>query len=645
MKNFRYSEVSEFCKKHWQDEVSNTFRIADLALENKFLFNLPWDMERTETIVDFGDKIDWRRIENKDNEFLFQLNRHRFLISLGQAYQLSGAEKYAEGFARIMSDWISNVPPVPHGNNPWRSLEVGIRGEHWTQAMRYVEDSTAITEELKSAYAETLKIHADALRKTHNGFHKASNWGTIQDCGLLAIAAELGLESDIELAVTRLLEQTELQIMTDGTHWEQSCTYHNEILLRLLNAVRVLESCGKTVPAKLIAKISKMADVNIAWIKPDFRQPLFGDSDNNELYDLFAQAALVLNRPELKSYASAVLDYESAWLFGANGIKNFDEMPTLPIEIKSAFLENSGSYILRTGEPNSVNYLCMHNGYTGGGHAHADKLHFDLSLAGEDVLVDAGRYTYVMNSARKYFKGASAHNTTTVGNRGFLNMRGWGFWDSALSVPYPVFDEEECALIGGAHLGYRYKLGGMFTERQILLIKPDIYVVIDGFRTNCPHRYRQYFHFHPNGTVKLENNVATFVGEKTTAKIHMITHNAKVKAIPSEFSPHYNFKVKNQAVKVKFRGWNDRFGLTVIYGGSTETFQEYTVKRAEVYAVRGNIKMPRFWAEGIVIKTPKEEYTICIAHKELKTALSCNNQIATGRITVFRGEERIFNDW
>lgn len=645
MENLRYWKVSEFCKKNWQKEVNNTFYIADLALENKFVFNLPWDMERTKKIVDFGGEINWRHIENKDNEFLFQLNRHRFLICLGQAYQMSGEEKYAEGFARILSDWIKRVPPVPHGNNPWRSLEVGIRGEYWTQAMCYVEDSAAITKELKTAYVETLKVHADVLRKTHNGFHKASNWGIIQDCGLLAIGAELGIESDIELAVARLCEQTELQIMTDGSHWEQSCTYHNEILLRLLNAVRMLEACGKTPPAKLIDKMSKMADVNKAWIKPDFRQPLFGDSDNNELYDLFAQAALVLNRPDLKSYGSAVLDYESAWLFKEEGIKKYDQMPTAPLEINSAFLKNSGSSILRTGEANSVHYLCMHNGYTGGGHAHADKLHFDLSLAGEDVLVDAGRYTYVMNAARKYFKSAKAHNTTTVGNRGFLNMRGWGFWDSALSIPYSVLDEEKCALIGGAHLGYRNKLGGVFTERQILLIKPNLYVVIDGFRTNCPHSYRQYFHFHPNGTVKLDKNGATFVGKNTTAKVHMMTDKAKVKSIPSEFSPHYNYKVKNQAVKVKFRGWNDRFGLTVIYGERSEAFKEYRVERAQVYALRGNVKLPSFLAEGIIIKTPKDEYTICIAHRELKTALSCNGKIATGRLTVFCGEERIFNHW
>ena len=43
-------------------------------------------MERTENEVDFGEKIDWYYKLNGDEEFMFQLNRHGYLIQLGQAY-------------------------------------------------------------------------------------------------------------------------------------------------------------------------------------------------------------------------------------------------------------------------------------------------------------------------------------------------------------------------------------------------------------------------------------------------------------------------------------------------------------------------------------------------------------------------------
>lgn len=640
-----YSKVVEYCKENWQSDVENTLYIADLAIENKFLFNSAWDMERTVSVVDFGDQIDWWRIMNGDNEFLFQLNRHRFLISLGQAYQLSGDEKYAECFARILNDWITRVKLQPHGNNPWRSLEVGIRGEYWTQAMAYVQYSPAITTELKNEYKKSLVTHADVLCKTHSAFHKGSNWGIIQDCGLLCIGVEINNDEYIELAVTRLVEETRMQVMADGVHWEQSCTYHNEILLRLLNAIRILKSNGRIAHDNLIDTVNKMMDVNIAWIKPDGRQPLFGDSDNNFLYDLFAQAALLLNREDLKSYAGEILDYESAWLFGSDGIEKFASLKAEPIAITSALLEDSGNYILRHADNGKVNYLGMHNGYTGAGHAHADKLHIDLSIANEDILVDAGRYTYVINGTRKKFKSAKAHNTTTVGNKSFLNMRGWGYWDSALAVQYPVLKSDECVLIGGAHLGYQRLFGGVYVERQVLFIKPNIYILIDGFRTNFPHSYQQYFHFNPDGEVSISGNEVLYKGKKAVAKVCMLTSGLRIKEILSEISPHYNYKVKNQAVKSSFRGLTNRFGLTVIYGDNKEKFSEYKVERAQATLALKKMKLPTNFAEGIVIKTLYDEYTVCIAHKELKTPFICNGKMATGRIMVYKGDELIFKRW
>ena len=99
-------------------------------------------------------------------------------------------------------------------------------------------------------------------------------------------------------------------------------------------------------------------------------------------------------------------------------------MQAVPPAYTDVMLEDSGTYILRSGWSENDDYLCMHNGYTGGGHAHADKLHFDLMLGGRDVLVDAGRYTYMAGKTRTALKGASGHNTTLVGRKGFMKMSG-----------------------------------------------------------------------------------------------------------------------------------------------------------------------------------------------------------------------------
>ena len=53
-------------------------------------------------------------------------------------------------------------------------------------------------------------------------------------------------------------------------------------------------------------------------------------------------------------------------------------------------------------------------GTLGAGHGHSDQLHVDLYARGEDILTDAGRYTYVNKPERFEFKNSSAHNTVTV---------------------------------------------------------------------------------------------------------------------------------------------------------------------------------------------------------------------------------------
>ena len=94
MANKELQSIAEFCRDNWSDYCDFTIKTADRVCENRFLFDFPRDMERTESTVDFGKKIDWYYKLNGDEEFMFQLNRHGYLIQLGQAYYLTGDEKY-----------------------------------------------------------------------------------------------------------------------------------------------------------------------------------------------------------------------------------------------------------------------------------------------------------------------------------------------------------------------------------------------------------------------------------------------------------------------------------------------------------------------------------------------------------------------
>ena len=89
---------SGYCRQYWPEECAHILRIADDAVAQRFLFDLPWDMEQTVKAVTFEGKIDWRHMPEGDPEFIYQFNRHRYWICLGQAYALTGDGKYARCF-------------------------------------------------------------------------------------------------------------------------------------------------------------------------------------------------------------------------------------------------------------------------------------------------------------------------------------------------------------------------------------------------------------------------------------------------------------------------------------------------------------------------------------------------------------------
>ena len=198
-------------------------------------------------------------------------------------------------------------------------------------------------------------------------------------------------------------------------------------------------------------------------------------------------------------------------------------------------------------------------------------------------------------------------------------------------------------MIGGAHLGYLKTFGATVAERRILRIGSGVYLILDCFRSRVPHRYEQYFHFAPGGHVTLSGNTATFTDGAVTAKMHFFAKGLSVQKIPSEYSPCYNSKTPNDALRTRFSGGRDAQAITVIYGGETEPFGAFDVRSADVTEVDSGRKARR--AQGVVIRTPEHVYTVCAAYEERTRPYVCNGITATGIISVFRDGERIFTKW
>ena len=303
--NDHLEEVAGDCGRYFPGGKEACLEQADRILKNSFVFQEHWEMERTHEAVVFGDKIEWDAVPFGDPEWLYALNRHTCFLILGKAWRYRCGEKdeagrskaleYGKKFVALLEDWLENAPLAPESRNgTWRSLEAGIRVEFWLKSMALFDNCPLFTEEIRERMEVCLREHAEYLLEVNLPFHRLSNWGILQNHGLLLLGLYFGENGWIQEAGRRLDEESHLQVFRDGTQWEQSPMYHGEVLYCLLDSLLHLKRFDRPAPRRLWEKVRKMVYALAAWCKPDGHMPCHGDSDDIDARDLIAEGAVLL---------------------------------------------------------------------------------------------------------------------------------------------------------------------------------------------------------------------------------------------------------------------------------------------------------------------------------------------------------------
>ncbi len=578
------SRCGALCQKYWPADCRHRIQIAEDALKQRFLFDLPWDMEQTAEAVVFSGPIDWQYMPKGDPEFIYQFNRHRYWICLGQAWAMTGEERYAACFRAQLLSWLEENPiDEPHKGTTWRTIEAGIRGENWVKAMELFEGWPGLDETLRERFAQGLLLHGEFLMAHQPPFSDKSNWGVLESHGLFDIGAYLKQrtrfteqgEHYLKEAVIRLERELNIQRMADGVHWEQSPMYHNEVLRCVLEVLRMAERIDRPLPSCLREHARAMAYADLAWMKPDGTQPCFGDSDQTELYDVLLPAAWLLKDRCLRAACRGPMDFESIWDFGSEAALAFERWETTDagrneLEQRSfAALEESGHYILRSGWEKEGSYLHFACGSLGGGHGHFDKLHVDLVIGGEDVLVDSGRYTYVDGVLRRGLKASAAHNVPILDGKEYARCTGsWNAVDGAAAFGNAWCRKGIFTLLQGGHLGYL--TDGVLVSRRILAIGTDLFVLLDRFegrtRDAGSHLCSQRFHFNPAGRVIQTSHGFSYQGKNAEADFLVLTPGAQFRESQAPVSFHYNQLTEGSCVSVEASGELPLTMITIIAG-------------------------------------------------------------------------------
>jgi hypothetical protein len=488
--------------------------------------------------LSFGDPVDWhldpvsgRRAplvhwsrldpldpaEVGDSKVVWELNRHQWMVSLGQAYRLTEDERYAETFVKYLRDWMQTNPPGM-GINWASSLEVALRLISWCWALFLFKRSKALSPELFLCLGEGIGTHASHVEKYLSYYFAPNTHLTGEALGLFyagVVFPELRPDGRWrELGARILVDQLQRQVLPDGVYFEQSTCYQRytvEIYLHFL----ILAACNDiAVPTTVQERVQRLLDFLLAIRLPDGALPQIGDADGGWLLPLtpraaddarnvFAIGAALFGRSDY-AWAAGGLAPETIWLLGPTGVKASAALCPAPPETAPSRLFSCGGYaVMRSGWEPDAHQLIFDVGPLGcplsGGHGHADLLSIQCSAFGEPYLVDAGTYGYTEDQTwRNFFRSTAAHSTIRVDGIEQATPAGPFKWQSRPCARLRRWLSTEALDSADAeHDAYRTLPDPVVHRRRVLFVKPRYWVVVDDLDGAADHGAEVRFQFAP----------------------------------------------------------------------------------------------------------------------------------------------------
>jgi len=435
-------EITSVIREHFPDALSKVTAEADKLC--KHIFNLLGSGD-----VNLGEKIDWHcdfkvgyrwnpkkyykeirpAYGKADIKVPWELSRFQHAAFLGQAYWLTGDDKYALEFVRQIDDWIDRNPPK-FGVNWACTMDVAIRVANWILGFYFFKDSKALTDEFLIKFLKSLLIHGRHIMSNLENKGITTNHYLSDLVGLIYLGIAFPEFKEArqwrEFGIKELVNEINKQVYDDGMDFEASTCYHRLALELFFYPALLCRLNGIDLPKSFINKLKKMFDFVLYVLKPNGRMPQIGDNDNGRLHVLGKRE--ILDMTYLLTYAFLYFNDsiykvdefgfapEALWLFGPNAYESWSKLPGRSVEkLESRAFPDGGIYVMRHKKDYMV-ISCGPNGQGGrGGHAHNDKLSFELWVDGEDIIVDPGTYVYTADPEwRNRFRSTEYHNTIMI---------------------------------------------------------------------------------------------------------------------------------------------------------------------------------------------------------------------------------------
>ncbi len=420
---------------------------------------------------------------------------------------------------KLMDRWVGQNPPGK--GDGWEPYPVSRRIVNW---VKWAARGNTLSAQCCRSLAVQARWLTDRLEYHLLGNHLLANGKAMIHAGLCfdGVEAERWYQRGIAIVERQIREQ----VLPDGGHFELSTMYHAAVLEDLLDLVNLHCAYNREPPTDWIESIERMQHWLQVMSHPDGDIAFFND----------AAFGVTPTSAALVAYAIRL------------GLP-----PTKIMQEAISVLAASGYVRCATGPV----YLVCDCGAVGPdhlpGHAHADTLSFELSLAGQRVFVNSGTSLYGDDAERQRQRSTAAHNTVVVDGHdssevwaGFRVARRARARLQAATSTLP-------AIVTASHDGYRRLPGRNEHSRQWTVDRQ--FLRIDDTISGQFRVADAYFYLHPKIEARLLDSRDVLLAWESGLSVRVAFDGASdVTVQSSTWHPRFGVTVANQCIRARISG-------------------------------------------------------------------------------------------
>jgi Heparinase II/III N-terminus/Heparinase II/III-like protein len=502
---------------------------------------------------DFHADVQLFRGDGSDARVLWEVNRLSHLITLARAYAVTNDERYAFEIFRELATWREQNP-TGRGANWACAMEAALRAMNLLAVFELLRPSLQLNEETLQTLLQMFDQHGAHIRRNLEfSYISTSNHYLSDVVGLFWLGVMLpelkAAEEWREFGLRELLQEMDKQVLADGADSEASTGYHRLVLELFLYSFIIARANQIEIGERYWNKLRAMLSYVRAYLRPDGRAPLVGDTDSGQVLPfvrrsaddhayVLALGAALFKEPRFKP----VMPEEVLWVLGEEGVRAFQSLPEANEETGSQAFKDAGTYIMRDRD----HYLLFNasgNGLMGrGSHGHNDALSLEVSACGASFIIDPGTYVYSADlQERHLFRSTSYHSTVEVD--------GVEQNSTEMSLPFVIGDEahprvlrwetgDEHETIVAEHDGYLRLAEGIRHTRAVRFLKRErLWIVEDSLSGAGSHVFRFRFHLAEELETSVRaQGIVRACDKMTGARLFIVALDA---AIAPAFEPRF----------------------------------------------------------------------------------------------------------